>query len=95
MTDVNRTLADALVSYKEEHGHPAMRALLERVAGVSAISLVPESLVGAVLAACIGGRVFGKADAPRPKPRRAKSFEELAGPAFARWNNPPPPEPEE
>jgi hypothetical protein len=45
----------ALKEYSTRNGHPAMRQLLETTAGVSAISEIPEDMLGDVLAAALGG----------------------------------------
>ena len=49
---VDETMQSALMLFKRQHGHAAMRALLEEVAGVSAISQVVDSKVEAVIEAC-------------------------------------------
>jgi hypothetical protein len=85
-------MLDALHGYRAKHGQPAVRALLERVAGVTAASLVPENYMQTVISACVNGRMFARADA-KSKPRQA-SLESLVDRAYARFNNPPVPQPE-
>jgi hypothetical protein len=82
-----QVMFDALHGYRDKYGQPAVRALLERVAGVSAASEVPENYMQTVISACVNERVFARADATsKPRP---DSLGSLATKAFARWNNPP------
>jgi hypothetical protein len=53
MTDA--TMSEALIQYKREHGHVAMRKLLQDVAGVNAISEVATADIAAVTEAAVAG----------------------------------------
>ena len=46
------SMEQSLLRYKQRNGHAAMRALIERVAGVVAISEIPDDKIGDVIAAC-------------------------------------------
>lgn len=49
---VREQMTDALLAFKRKHSHAAMRSLIERVAGVSAMSEIPETRYAAVVLAC-------------------------------------------
>jgi hypothetical protein len=81
-----RVMLDALQGYKQKFGHPAMRALLEQVASVTAASDVPENRMQAVISACVSGKP--PAHIPLKTLSRTRSVESIAGTAYARWNAP-------
>ena len=85
-------MLDALHGYKQKHGQPAVRALLERVAGVTAASDVPENKMQAVISACVKDTPV---HAPVRSLRAHRGVESIVGKAFANWNNPPQREPTE
>lgn len=79
-SNMRDAMNEALVAFKREQSHPAMRELLERVAGCSAMSEVPDDRIPAVLAACSAPPVI-----------RAAASGKKIDPAriYARYNNPP------
>jgi hypothetical protein len=69
----------ALVAFKRANGAPALRSLLERVAGVTAISQVPNAKFAAVMQAV---------KSPAPGRQAAKTVAGLDHKSiFARWNS--------
>lgn len=69
-----------LLAFKNKHGHVAMRDLIQRVAGVSAISEIAENKLGAILAACCD---------PSPKVKGPAMGEAGLDPVaiYAKWNS--------
>jgi hypothetical protein len=80
-------LNDALLAHKLHYGQPGVRALLEREANVTAASLVPIKKIPAVIAACKQAAI---ARGSARRLRKPKSFAEIEGRAFDRWNHPAP-----
>ncbi|MBN9602895.1 MAG: hypothetical protein J0G33_08185 [Afipia felis] len=78
---------DALQGYRDKNGQPAVRALLENIAGVTAASEVPESKMQMVISACAHGTIYARLPSKKSSP---SSIEDVATRAWARWNNPPP-----
>lgn len=87
-----RTMFDAVQGYKQKYGQPALRALLENVAGVTTASEVPESKMQLVISACAHGTMYARLPPKKPSP---SSIEDVAPRAWARWNNPPPVAPQD
>jgi hypothetical protein len=81
-------LRDALISFGKEHGVPARRALLERAAGVSDPSGVPDDKIDAVIAAL--GKNAGTMMVARARrmDRQNLSWDRLAIDAYANFNSP-------
>jgi hypothetical protein len=80
-----KVMLDALQGYKQKNGQPSVRALLERVAGVSAASQVPENRMQAVVSACVENKTFERGSAKNLSGLRG--VESLAEKAYASWNN--------
>jgi hypothetical protein len=83
-----QAMYDALQGYKQKHGQPGVRALLESVAGVTAGSLVPEDRMQAVINACVRGLPVA-AQKKAKSLSRPRNLESIATNAYAHWNNPP------
>jgi len=88
-----QAMYDALQGYKQKHGQPGVRALLESVAGVTAASLVPEDRMQAVINACVRGLPVA-AQKNAKSLSQPRSFESIAANAYAHFNNPPAPQPD-
>ncbi|OYU90125.1 MAG: hypothetical protein CFE29_14090 [Bradyrhizobiaceae bacterium PARB1] len=85
MTDV--TMSRALLQFKRDHSHAAMRTLLQEVAGVSAISDVPEDKIDDVIAACESDRDWSKPGAKaKAGPKPDFNSPEFVQGVYARWN---------
>ncbi|MGM4916077.1 hypothetical protein [Tardiphaga sp. 813_E8_N1_3] len=82
MTDA--TMNQVLMDFKRENGHPAMRALLFAVAGVHAISEVPDDKIDDVIAACESGGDYKK---PKAKASKADFHDPgFVNGVYAKWN---------
>jgi hypothetical protein len=71
-------MIQALHIFKESNDHAKMRTLLETVAGVSAISQVPDDKIDAVIAAT--------KNVPASNDEQPKSLADLHARAFQKWN---------
>src|SRR5262245_39435236 len=82
----------ALLNFKKQFGHAAMRKLIENVAGVTAMSEIRQSDFAAVLDACkkppsLGTRIVNDDDSEAPASGAVpRSLEEIAPRAYSRWN---------
>jgi hypothetical protein len=82
MTNRDRMI-QALHEFKDANGHAKMRSLLESVAGVTAISAVPDDKIDAVIKAC-GGAPSASAKAGGTLKTAADIDVDAI---YARWNS--------
>lgn len=71
----------ALKRVRREHGHPAARAILKRVAGVTQLDDLRAEQYADVISACTGGAVVGR---PNVKSDGGLNAEAI----YAKWNSP-------
>jgi DNA-binding protein H-NS len=84
MTDA--TMSEALIQYKREHGHVAMRKLLQDVAGVNAISEVATADIAAVTEAAVAGCKTKPAPKAKASPKPNFADQNFVNGVYARWN---------
>jgi len=81
-------VVEALLGFKRKHSQFAMRQLLETVAGVAAISDIPEEKFDAVIEAC--GKEPAKSDDADDFEggESPKTIGEIEARAWSKWNDP-------